>query len=223
MRDRGRVLAWVSSLGAMILVLVVVGVHGALALWSLHPLLSVLALAGLAVIAALSAMAFARVLRAPDLEYAPLLGELRRAKGQRLATGRLRDLRAWLDAVDARQPRLPRQVILGRILRTVPVLVALVALGGAIWMAADGALEWGRALLVAIAPVVSLVLAVLGARSALARSLAIHAVRQKQRSEAVERLEELERRAPAKVAGLTERVSRALSILREQQGQEHKR
>jgi hypothetical protein len=101
------------------------------------------------------------------------------------------------------------------------VLVALLALAAAIALSAPGDRPWWTAALCVIPVALSAWLAVWGARISLARNLAIHAVHQKQRAEALLVLDDLERKAPRKVAGLSERVSRALAILREQQGQSH--
>ena len=67
-------------------------------------------------------------------------------------------------------------------------------------------------------PVTSHLLAILNARFSLASKVAWHAVYQKQRAEAAQDLQELERRAGRGIPGLSDRVSRALRILREQQG-----
>ena len=110
--------------------------------------------------------------------------------------------------------------MIGRWVRTIPPVVAAVAIAMAIWTASSGSIPGWAAVLYLVPFGVSLWLAVWGARISLARNLAVHAVQQKQRAELLLVLDELDRKAPRKVAGLSERVSRALAILREQQGQE---
>jgi len=65
--------------------------------------------------------------------------------------------------------------------------------------------------------IVSYLLALPGARFALAAKAAWHAVNQKQRADAVDRIEEFERSSRKGVTGLGDRVAKALQILRDQQ------
>ena len=65
---------------------------------------------------------------------------------------------------------------------------------------------------------VSVALGIAGTRAALAARTAQHAVYLKQRAEIVDLLEEFDRTARKGVAGLGDRVARALQILRDQQG-----
>jgi hypothetical protein len=69
-----------------------------------------------------------------------------------------------------------------------------------------------------VAASASFMLAVLEARCALAVKAAWHAVYQKQRTDSIRLIEELERSVRKGVAGLGDRVTRALQILRDQQG-----
>ena len=72
--------------------------------------------------------------------------------------------------------------------------------------------------LLALVPIaVSYLLAIPSARLALAAKVAWHAVNQKQRADAVDRIEEFERSSRKGVTGLGDRVARALQILRDQQ------
>ncbi|HRN29912.1 MAG TPA: hypothetical protein PK890_09460, partial [Terrimesophilobacter sp.] len=84
-----------------------------------------------------------------------------------------------------------------------------------LWL--GGGVDLWVPLLTIAAPVLSTLFSIVGARLSLARNLAVHAVHQKQRHQIVEAIGELERRAPRRASGLTDRVSRALAILREQQ------
>jgi len=65
---------------------------------------------------------------------------------------------------------------------------------------------------------ISVALGIAGTRAALAARTAQHAVYLKQRAEIVDLLEEFDRTARKGVAGLGDRVARALQILRDQQG-----
>lgn len=66
-------------------------------------------------------------------------------------------------------------------------------------------------------PIASYVVALVGARTSLASKVAWHAIAQNQRAEVVDLLAEFERTSRKGVAGLGDRVTRALQILRDQQ------
>ncbi len=220
-RDRDRVLTWTIAVCSIVLVLFALGVDlGARLLLDHAELLwGSLSLVGLFAVASVTALLAARALRRPQTGYQGIRDQVRAQAGTRISKGRIADFRTWLAAIDDRQNDLRRHVVAGRWVRAIPVVVALVALASAGWLAMVGGAQLWQAIL-CVAPVaLSVWLAVWGARISLSRNLAIHAVHQKQRAEALLALDELERKAPRKVAGLSERVSRALAILREQQGQ----
>jgi hypothetical protein len=104
--------------------------------------------------------------------------------------------------------------------RLVPVVAALVPIlalafgGNLIALVADVPIV---ALLLVPIPL-SYLLALTSARAALSAKVTWHAVGQAQRSEVEELITNLERTSRKGVAGLGERVARALQILREQQG-----
>ncbi len=223
-RDRDRVLVWTIAVCAIMLIIVILGVDFAarLLLDQGELLWGALALVVLFAAGAGTALLAARALRRPGTGYQVFRNELQAQAGSRLTKGRLADYRSWLATIDARENDVRRRVIVGRWVRAIPVVVAGIALVAAVWLAAMAELPVWQAALCSVPVVVSAWLAVGGARSALARNLAIHAVHQKQRAEAIIMLEDLERKTPRKVVGLTERVSRALAILREQQGQDTK-
>ena len=220
-RDRDRVLTWAIAVCSIVLVLLAVGVDLAvrLLLDRAELLWGSLALVGLVAVAGITALLAARTLRRPQTGYQVIRDDLRAQAGTRLTRGRIADYRAWLSAIDDRRYDLRLHVVTGRWVRAIPFVVGLGALAAAIALASAGTMPWWQAVFVIIPVLVSAWLGAWGARISLARSLAIHAVHQKQRAETLLALEELERKAPRKVAGLTERVSRALAILREQQGQ----
>jgi len=105
----------------------------------------------------------------------------------------------------------------GNFLRVLAPIVALLtfALSLAITIATPSSAWLPVALFVAFA--VSSVLALTSARASLASKTAWHAVYLKQRTEVEDLLIELEKAARKGVAGLGDRVTRALQILREQQ------
>lgn len=221
-RDRDRMLTWVIAVCSIMLVIVILGVDFAarLLLDQGQPLWGGLALVVLFAMGAGTALLAARALRRPSTGYQVFRDELRAQASLRLARGRLADYRAWLSAIDARTNDVRRRVIIGRFVRAIPVAIAVIAFAAAVWLVFTGSLQPWQAVLTVLPIVASGWLAIAGARTALARNLAIHAVDQKQRAEAIIVLDDLERKTPRKVAGLTERVSRALAILREQQGQD---
>lgn len=223
-RDRDRILAWTVAVCSIMLMVVILGVDFATRLLVDHSqlLIGALVLVAFIAVGAVTALLAARALRRPSDGYQAFRDELRSQAGSRLAKGRLADYRSWLSSIDERTNDVRRRVIVGRLVRAVPVAVALIALASAVWLTAMQELAMWQALLCIVPVVVSTWLALSGARTALARNLAIHAVHQKQRAEAIILLDDLERKTPRKVAGLTERVSRALAILREQQGQDNR-
>ncbi|MEO7349904.1 MAG: hypothetical protein ABIW32_08630 [Terrimesophilobacter sp.] len=223
-RDRDRVLVWTIAVCASMLIIVTLGVDFAARLFldQGELLWGALVLVLLFAVGASTALLAARALRRPGTGYQVFRNELRAQSGARLTKGRLADYRSWLDTIDARENDVRRRVIVGRWVRAIPVAVAGMAIIVAIWLAAVGEFAAWQVVLCLVPVAVSTWLAIAGARTALARNLAIHAVHHKQRAEAIIMLEDLERKAPRKVAGLSERVSRALAILREQQGQDDK-
>jgi hypothetical protein len=223
-RDRDRILTWTVAVCAIVFVLVILGVDFAarLVLDRIELLGGSLLLVGLVTVSALTALLAARALRRPQTGYQVVRDELRSLAGARLAKGRLADYRAWLATIDARGTDVKRRVVTGRVVRAIPVIVGLVAFAAAVWLATSAVLQPWHAAVYLLAVALSIWMAIWGARISLARNLAIHAVHQKQRAVAILLLDDLDRKAPRKVAGLSERVSRALAILREQQGQENR-
>lgn len=107
----------------------------------------------------------------------------------------------------------------GNFLRVIAPLLALSTLALAVTImiiASDWASLWAVAALF-VATVTSSVIALASARASLASKTAWHAVYLKQRTEVEDLLLELEKSSRTGVAGLGDRVTRALQILREQQ------
>lgn len=227
-RDRDRILTWMIAIGSLVLIAVGVGVDFSLRLIlsELPPLPAeialLLGLMGLVLtfaVAVVTGLLTSRALRKPQIGYQVIRDELRTLSGSRLSKGRIADYRAWLSAIDERKRDLKSKIIVGRIVRALPVVIALATIAISIWAVVSGVLPVWILAVAILALVISLWLAIWGGQISLARNLAIYAVHQKQRLEALELLTELERKTPRKVAGLSERVSRALAILREQQTQ----
>jgi len=218
-RDRDRLLAWTIISCSIVLVLIMFGtvIASRLVLDHGQPWFGAALMLGLAGVGSACAILAVRALRRPESGYATLLDKLRAAEGVRLSRGRVKDFRRWLDTIDERERDVRRTVMVGRWVRVIPPITGLVLVLAAtlLWLG-DGVDVWIPILTIA-APVLSTAFSIIGARLSLSRNLAVHAVHQKQRNEIIETIDELERRAPRKASGLTDRVSRALAILREQQ------
>jgi len=110
---------------------------------------------------------------------------------------------------------------LGNQLRLVPAGLALVTTVLLLVVAGLGRFAAGEVLTIVLGGIattaISYLLALKQARFALAAKAAWHAVYQKQRLDAVKLIEELERSSRKGVAGLGDRVARALQIIRDQQ------
>lgn len=107
----------------------------------------------------------------------------------------------------------------GNVLRVFAPILALISmlLSLAIVIGSGQAALWWLPVALFVAFVVSAGLAIVSARASLASKTAWHAVYLKQRTEVEDLLIELEKSARKGVAGLGDRVTRALQILREQQ------
>jgi hypothetical protein len=94
----------------------------------------------------------------------------------------------------------------------VPVFAFIASLGnGSTWTI------WAVVPVLAVLPVASYIIAVAGIRVTIASKVAWHAIAQNQRVDVVHLLSEFERSSRKGVAGLGDRVARALQILRDQQ------
>lgn len=105
----------------------------------------------------------------------------------------------------------------GNLLRVVPPLLSLLAVLLALVIAIVSGRDWWLPIVLVVAFAVSGLLALASARASLASKTAWHAVYLKQRTEVEDLLIELEKSSRKGVAGLGDRVARALQILREQQ------
>lgn len=102
--------------------------------------------------------------------------------------------------------------VLAILIAAVPALAAIVSfVVGNTWEV------WPVLPLLILLPIASYGVALVGARTSLASKVAWHAIAQNQRAEVVDLLAEFERTSRKGVAGLGDRVTRALQILRDQQ------
>ena len=107
----------------------------------------------------------------------------------------------------------------GNVIRLVPAFLALLVFGcmvSSVVVSGDAA-ALPVAMFTIVPVIVSYLVALPSARFALAAKVVWHAVNQKQRADAVDRIEEFERSSRKGVTGLGDRVARALQILRDQQ------
>ncbi len=158
--------------------------------------------------------------RLPQLSaFAAIKVELADAHGSRLTTEQLEAYRLQIAALDEREAK--RAVPPGRganaqLWRGTPWRLALVVPSALpvvlVWN------EWPLGLVAMTLPVVSYVLALAAARASVAASSARIAVHELQRAEIEDLLDRASRSSRKRVAGLGDRVTRALQILREQQG-----
>lgn len=160
--------------------------------------------------------------------YRAVRDELADVAGARVQQERLDDLRARLGAIDEDRDRVPPPVdpstraVIGWVFRRPqrllpPIAAVLVLVLVCVASVEDGDSGWVIAAAI-VGVVLSSVLSVVGARSSLVLLAAVRDAQVEYRSEALHLLAEAEKISRKPVAGLGERVSRALQILREQQG-----
>jgi hypothetical protein len=157
------------------------------------------------------------------VSYSTLRRDLREHEGERITPLQLADFRARLARIDARtRSRMrPTRLLLTApsVLRLVTVVIGL-AVVASVWSAAAISPSDQSASLIAVsvlAPVISALFAALGIRFAVSSDLAWRRVYAKQRIDILKLLENFERSSRKGVAGLGDRVARALKILSEQQ------
>lgn len=158
--------------------------------------------------------------RLPQLSaFAAIRAELTDASGQRFSAEQLGAFREQIDALDAREAArvvppgrgATEQLWRGTPWRLAPVLASFAPL-------AVMAGLWPLNLLALLLPAISYVLALAAARASVAASSARALLHEQHRLEIDELLDRAARASRKRVAGLGDRVTRALQILREQQG-----
>lgn len=222
--------AWVVPLGALAVVGLGLGLQ-----WLARLLLDddsplealVVGIGMLVAVVAVWALVTVSVMRAASDSYRALRDELVDVAGTRVQQERLDTMRERLSALDDDRDRTPpsptastRTVagwVFRRPQRVLPPLAAVVLL---VVVSISAAEHSGRGWAIAVgvvAVVLSTVLAIAGARASLVLLNAVRDTQVAQREEVVHLLAEAEKISKKPVAGLGERVSRALQILREQQ------
>jgi hypothetical protein len=228
-RTHPTAVVWMPPVASLLAVAVMLGANGAgRLLFNGHPWSGVIILLGLAVVIAAVALGALVILRQRTVpSYAVLREKLRLLRGAKLTKDEVVDLHeelALIDALHHRGQSAPPSAD-GAIAATAranrwrlsPAILGALAFI-AVAVAAIGSEYWPLALPAVLLPVASFLLGRSSARALRTAQSAWDEVYQKQRSEAAAELDELERRASRGVPGLSDRVSRALRILREQQG-----
>ena len=151
--------------------------------------------------------------------YAVLRFRVSEAKAHKVTKADVEEWRRQLETIDAREA--VRHEDIARWLRLIPIALGVLSLV-AVWVAIlqdVAAVDWWPVFgLLAIIPVaLSIVLAARSARLSLRARAGWALVNGRQRTELLQAIDELARRTNRGVAGLSDRVNRALQILREQQ------
>lgn len=158
--------------------------------------------------------------RLPQLSaFAAIRAELVEAHGQQFTIEQLEAYRDQIEVLDAREAAravpagrgATEQLWRGTPWRLAPVVLAFVPV---FLMSAI----WPYSLFALLLPVISYVLALAAARASVAAASARAALHEAHRAEIDDLLDRVTRASRKRVAGLGDRVTRALRILREQQG-----
>jgi uncharacterized membrane protein len=232
-RTRGTVrlhpVAWVVPFAAFAAVVFGIGVHLASGFFTpLNPLLSVISVLVLVLWAVFAWLVVSTALmrRAAD-SYRAVRDELREVAGTRVQQEVLDELRSRLRAIDESTDRAAPVAtptvrsdfvwLLRRPQRLVPPIIAVVTLVDVCLAAAAQGANGVLVPFAALAIVVSVLLAFDGARLSVRLVAGVRLAQSGHRSEAEHLLAEAEKTAKKRVAGLGDRVARALEILRKQQ------
>jgi hypothetical protein len=220
-RNRIRELSWTIAITATLAIFIAFGVDSAARLvWDLgNPWLSLLTLLLVAVVVfAIGLVAVVAIVRRERPTYARIRRDLRDR------TNHVFD-QDEIDAFDARLADADRQLArrsnAAPTLRIVGLVIVLaIAIPSAVsWFVdAGGALDVWAGILTLLAAALSIAAFVVAVRSDVVRGAAVESVLAAQRAEVVALLERARIPHRRGVPGLRDRVSRALSILREQQG-----
>jgi hypothetical protein len=225
-RERTNELFWVIPVGAVVALGVGLGIDRAdryffgAGEWGLGTLF----LLGVAVlVVGVGVLVLAATAATDPISYVSLRREMREAEGVRITQKQLADFRSRLARIDRRTRSRLRTgagfFTTPTVLRLVTIVVGL-ALIAALWIAQSFHPTAQAATLIwvsILAPVLNALFAALGIRFALSSDAAWRRVYARQRSDIQKLLEEFERSTRKRVAGLRERVTRALKILGEQQ------
>ncbi|MEX1079424.1 MAG: hypothetical protein WED09_09990 [Homoserinimonas sp.] len=225
-RRRAHELFWVAPCAALLALVLAFGIDLAASLVFDREVLVVvgilLALAVIVLVVSATVVAIVALLTRDIQSYALLRFTIGDAQSRKLTKADVEGWRQELGAIDEREA--VRHERIARLLRFIPIVLAVGALA-AVWVAVIDGLRspdagWGAVVVgiaAALIPVASILLAIRSARISLRARASWSLVNGKQRAELVKTLDELERRTSRGVAGLSDRVNRALQILREQQ------
>ena len=225
-RRRAHELFWVAPTAALLALALALGIDLAASLVFDRDVLVVvgilLALAVIVLVVSVTVVATVTLLTRDIQSYALLRFAIGDAQARKLTKADVDAWRSELRVIDEREA--VRHERIARTLRIIPIALAVLALA-AIWVAiitgvgeADN--PWGSMIVgfaAVLIPASSIFLAIRSARISLRARASWTLVNGKQRAELVKTLDELERRTSRGVAGLSDRVNRALQILREQQ------
>jgi hypothetical protein len=233
-RERINELFWIIPVVAILALAIGVGIDytGRNFFDTGQPAIGSLLLLGVAVlVVGVSGLALGAVAATDSVSYAMLRRDLREAEGTRITPAQLAEFRARLGRVDARTRSKTRQT---RILVTPSSVVRLVAIAVgvllviavciAVALSQPAERPWNRGgsliVISVLAPILSAVFAALGIRFGLSSDTAWRRVYARQRLDILKLLEGFDRVTRKGVAGLGDRVARALKILGEQQQQQ---
>lgn len=221
-RRRAHEIFWVTPLAALVALLLAFGIDLGVGMvlgqgWMLAGgvLLSLTVVVG---VSTLTVVGLVALLTRDVQTYALLRYRVTEAKAHKVTKADVEGWRAELAAIDTREA--VRREHIARWLRLIPIGLAFLALA-AVWVAILQDLSlpgWVViGLLALLPPAGSILLATRSARLSLRARAEWALLQGKQRSEVTRALDELERRTGRGVAGLSDRVNRALQILRDQQ------
>lgn len=226
-RERTNELFWVIPLGALVALAIGVGIDhvGRYFFQRDNLALGTLFLLGLAVlVVGIGALTLAATVVTDPISYSALRRDLRDHEGERITPRQLADFRARLARIDARARSRARPnasvVTTARVVRLASIVVGLLVIA-AMWIAQSTHPSPQTASLVYVsilAPVLSALFAGLAIRFSISSDAAWRRVYARQRVDILKLLEGFERVTRKRVAGLGDRVARALKILGEQQG-----
>jgi hypothetical protein len=224
-RERLNDLFWIIPVVALVALAIGVGVdHAGRYFFDTNtPSIGSLFVLGLAVlVVGVLALTLGAVVATDRVSYSALRREMREHEGTRITPLHLEQFHARLAEVDARTRRRMRAtrplLAPSSVVRLSSIVIGLL-LVAAVWVAVASTPDGQSASLVVVsilAPILSGLLAALGIRFALSSDTAWRRVYAKQRIDILKLLEDFDRSSRKRVAGLGDRVARALKILSEQ-------
>ncbi|HEX4443833.1 MAG TPA: hypothetical protein VHZ81_09700 [Galbitalea sp.] len=225
-RERTNELFWVIPVAALVALAIGLGIDhvGRYFFQRDNLALGTLFLLGLAVlVVGIGAMTLAATAATDPISYSALRREMRDYEGERITPRQLTDFRRRVARIDARTRSRShptrRLVTTPRVLRLLTIIVGLLVIV-ATWVAEsrDPSDQTTSLVYVAIlAPVLSALFAALAIRFSITSDAAWRRVYARQRADILKLLDGFERSTRKRVAGLGDRVARALKILGEQQ------